>query len=485
MEIKFGTSGWRAIIAEDFTFNNVKIVTQAIADYINETTKLTEQGIIIGYDTRFLSERFAKAAASVLMANGIKCFLTERDTPTPAISHEIIRRKTAGAINITASHNPPEWNGIKFSPDWGGPALSDTTEEISSRANKLIKQDFEPKSIDFEDGKKQGLLEMIDPRPYYFEKIKKLVNFEIIKAAGLKVVVDTLYGTARGYLDVLLQEAGCDFVVLHNEINPSFGGSSIEPKAENLKEMIDELNSSDAVLGLSTDGDADRFGIVDGNGKYIEASYFMAVLIDYLIKARGWKTGIVVRNIPASHLVDAAAKLHDNIQLYYTPVGFKYIGDIMRKSPENFLMGGESANGLTVHDHIPEKDGIVANLLAVEMVATTGKSISELLDELYSKVGRYVFKQPDLPISEELQKEMLNRLENNPPEQMAGKKVVDTIKPSDVENWDGYKFILEDDSWFALRLSGTEPLVRRYVEADDEDKADKLVSAVEDWVMNG
>ena len=483
MQIKFGTSGWRAIIAEDFTFDTVKIVIQAIADYINETSELADRGIIVGYDTRFLSDRFAETAVSVLMANDIKCFLTDRDAPTPAISLEIIQRKTAGAVNITASHNPPEWNGIKFSPEWGGPALSQTTDEIGNRANRLIEQGYSPKVIELENGRKQGLLDLIDPRPCYFDQIKELVNFDAIRDAGLKVVIDPQYGTARGYLDVLLEEAGCDFIALHNEINPSFGGKqSIEPKAENVPELIERVVFTDAVLGLVTDGDADRFGIIDRDGTYIEASYFMAALIDYLIKTRGWESGTVVRNIPASHLIDAAVKLHKGIDLRYTPVGFKYIGEIMCEIPEKFLFGGESSSGLTIHNHIPEKDGIVAGLLAVEMVATTGKSISQLLDELYRRVGRYVFKQPNFRISEKQQNEVLERLEKNPPKKIAGKKVMETIKPSDFENWDGYKFILEDGSWFALRLSGTEPLVRCYAEASEQDEVETLISAVEDWV---
>jgi len=352
-KIRFGTSGWRGIIADDFTFARVRVVTQAIAEHLI-AQGLKEKGVIVGYDTRFLSERFALEAARVLAAAGIRAILSNRDVPTPVVSYEIIRRKAAGGINFTASHNPPEYSGLKFSPAWGGPALPETTKDIEARANALLEKNSIA-AMPAAEARDKGLLEEADLRRSYLDDIRKKIDTDVIRKAKLKVAVDLLYGTGRGYLDGLLQDSGCAVTAVHDHRDPLFGGRSPEPSEENLAELAAVMQKGRYDLGLAVDGDADRFGILDADGTYVNPNQVLALLLDYVCRTRGWKGG-AARSIATSHIIDAAAKKH-GIEVYETGVGFKYIGDLLVQG--KIIFGGEESAGMTIKDHVPEKDGVL------------------------------------------------------------------------------------------------------------------------------
>ncbi|GFO58023.1 phosphoglucomutase [Geomonas silvestris] len=468
--ITFGTSGWRGILCEDFIFENVKVVTQAIADNVKASGE-AGKGIIVGYDSRFMGEGFAREAARVLAGAGIKVFLCTRDTPTPVIAFEILRRKTAGAINFTASHNPPEYNGIKFSPSSGGPALPETTKDIERRANEMMGE-ICYKECSLEKAAADGLLEEIDPMHPYLEDLAKKVDFRTIAKLGT-LAVNPLYGTGRGYLAEPLQAHGVKVVQINAHRDPYFGGFPPEPSEKYIQDFISLVKNDPAIpLGISTDGDADRFGVVDGDGSFIEPNYIIALLLDYLIRVKKL-TGGVGRSVATSHLVDAVAKLH-GVPVYETPVGFKYIGELITQ--DKIIIGGEESAGLTIKGHVPEKDGILACLLAAEMVAHEGKPVKVLLEELYRKVGRYLTKRVNITLSPELEDAFPERIKATPTS-FAGVPVKELITV------DGNKFLLEDGSWLLFRKSGTEPVVRLYCEAASEERLQALAEAGKAFIV--
>jgi alpha-D-glucose phosphate-specific phosphoglucomutase len=469
--ITFGTSGWRGILCEDFVFENVKVVTQAIADHLQATG--ATGGVIVGYDSRFMGENFARESARVLAAANIHCLLCSRDTPTPVIAFEILRRKAAGAINFTASHNPPEYNGIKFSPSWGGPALPETTTDIERRANEMLGE-ICYREMPLHLALKKGLLEDIDPREAYLADLETKVDFAAIKSVGA-IAVNPLYGTARGYLDAPLLARGCDVRLINDHRDPYFGGFPPEPAQRYIADFITLVKSDpDIKLGIATDGDADRFGIVDGDGTYIEPNYVIALLLDYLIRVRGMSGG-VARSVATSHLIDAVA-LHHGIEVFETPVGFKYIGELI--SQNKIVIGGEESAGLTIKGHVPEKDGILACFLVAEMVAREGKSVGRLLEELYARVGRYITKRENITLSPEIEEVFPARVASIPAE-IAGTKVADVITV------DGTKLVLADGSWLLFRKSGTEPVVRLYGEAASEGRLKEVMQAGKNFILNG
>lgn len=470
-KIKFGTSGWRGVIADDFTFSRVRAVTQAIADHL-VAQGLKEKGVVIGYDTRFHSEKFAVESARVFAASGIKSFLSNRDVPTPVVSFEILRRKAGGGINFTASHNPPEYNGLKFSPAWGGPALPETTKDIEARANGLLEKNNIP-AMSLAEAKSKGLVEEQDFRKYYIEDIRKKVDFEIIKKAKLKVGVDLLFGTGRGYLDAALADAGCGVTAIHGHRDAFFGGHSPEPSEENLAELADVLKKGKFDIGLSVDGDADRFGVLDGDGTYINPNQVLALALDYLCRSRGWKGG-AARSIATSHLVDAVAKKH-GIEVYETGVGFKYIGDLLVQG--KIIFGGEESAGLTIKDHVPEKDGIIACLLMAEMVAKERRPLGELLKRLFKEVGTIINQRINIHLDESNRKEVADRL-SQPMTELNGFRVKGKKTTAD-----GTKYMIDDDSWILMRASGTEPVVRVYVESSSEEKIKELIEAGRKYVL--
>ena len=467
--IKFGTSGWRGVIAEDFTFTGVRAVSRAIAEYVKDQgPEAPSQGVVIGYDTRFLSEAFAAQAARVLAAQGVRALLCVRDTPTPVVAYEILRRRAAGGIIVTASHNPPEYNGIKFSAAWGGPALPAATKQIEERANDILAGPT-VEELPLAEAETRGLLERINPQPAYLERVRALVDMETIREARLKVLVDPLYGSAQGYLDVLLRDAGCEVTVLHAWRDATFGGRSPEPSEDHLQEMAFQVAENAAHLGLATDGDADRFGLIDADGSFLEPNYFLGLLLSHLVTVLGW-TGGVARSVATSHLVDAVAR-RLGIPIYETPVGFKYIGELIAK--DQVVLGGEESAGLSVKGHIPEKDGILACLLAAELVASRGRArLKTLLQELYTEVGTFLTRRLNYHLEPSAADRLRERLQQ-PPGSLADLAVVE------VNRLDGVKMILEDGSWLLLRPSGTEPVVRLYAEAPTESQLSAVVAAGE------
>ena len=462
--ISFGTSGWRGILGEDFTFDNVRVVVKAIAEYVR-STGMADKGVVISCDTRFMGQRFAGESARVLAGEGIKAFLCQRDTPTPVISYEILRRGAAGGINFTASHNPAEYNGIKFSPSWGGPALPATTSAIEHRANELLGTSCyrQPPSKEAEAA---GLLELIDPRRSYLETLEQLIDFDALKSLGA-VALNPLYGTARGYLDTPLECHGVPYRMINQHLDPYFGNQPPEPSEGHIPDFIALVRSESGIrLGLATDGDADRFGILDADGSFIEPNYIIALLLDYLVRVRGMEGG-VARSVATSHLVDAVAKKH-GIQLYETPVGFKYIGELI--SQDKIIIGGEESAGLSIKGHVPEKDGILACFLVAEMVAREGLTVRELLGRLYTEVGRYVTRRENIRLSPELEASYAAKIAALPAT-LAGAKIKDVV------TLDGVKLLLDDGAWVLFRKSGTEPVVRLYGEAGSDARLTEIMQA--------
>ncbi len=459
------------MIAEEFTFARVHVVTQAIAEHLT-AQGLKERGVVIGYDTRFLSERFAAEAARVFAANGIHCYLSNRNVPTPVVSFEIIRKKAAGGINFTASHNPPEYNGLKFSPAWGGPALPETTKDIEARANELLDKNS-ISLFTLTEARDRGLVEDADLRKAYLDDIRKKIDLEPIRKAKLKVGIDLQFGTGKDYLDSVLSDTGCAVTVLHGNRDALFGGHAPDPSEENLAELAALVRKGKMDIGLAVDGDADRFGIIDPDGSYINPNQVLALVLDYLCRTRGWKGG-AARSIATSHLVDAVAKKH-GIEVYETGVGFKYIGDLLVQG--KIIFGGEESAGMTIKDHVPEKDGILACLLVAEMTAREKKTPKELLKRLYKDVGAIFNHRVNIHLNESNRADVQGRL-SQPIAELDGLRVKGKKATSD-----GTKYMLEDDSWVLMRASGTEPVVRLYVESSSEERLRELVEAGTKFVL--
>ncbi len=464
--IKFGTSGWRGLIARDFTFDNVRLAAQAIADYLKtqHPSRNAHQSktVIIGYDTRFLGREFSLAVAEVLAANGLAPLLCNRDTPTPVIAHTIRARKALGGINMTASHNPAEYQGLKFSTSNGAPAHPEVTKQIEANVARLQAANWTFKAAVI--GTYQ--CKTFDPQPDYFKQLRKLVDFAALKKAKLKLAVELMYGTGRGYLDRLLEDAGAKVTTFHNEVNPLFGGHHPEPNAEGMAEVSRFVRSGKAQLGLGLDGDADRFGIVDQDGTWLTPNQVLALALYHLKKNRGW-TGAVVRTVPTSHQVDAVAALL-GVKVHETPVGFKYIGALMESEP--IIVGGEESGGLSVKGHVPEKDGILACLLMAELVATERKSLGRILKELEKQIGQFHSERINVAIRPETKDALLAKLGSG----------LEAIGPFKVEKFittDGYKYLLPKQEWVAFRASGTEPLIRCYIEAKTPASLKKLRTA--------
>jgi phosphoglucomutase len=458
--IKFGTSGWRGIIGEDFTFQNVRLASQGIANYL-KNEKIANKAVIIGYDTRFLSEKFALESAKVFSSNKIMTYLSSRDAPTPAISLETKNRKAPLGLNFTASHNPPEYNGLKIFMQNGATPLPTITDKIELEIRKLEKTSFwKQYYID------PLYLQEISLRQNYLDTISKIIDINLIKQADMKIAVDLLYGTAREYLDWFLLQQGIELEVLHNFRDPYFGGYSPESKEENLAELKDTIVSKKCQLGLATDADADRFGIMDEKGTYIPANQIIALLIEYLIKTRKWKGG-VAKTVACSHIIDAVAKKYHR-RIYQTPVGFKYIGELILQ--DKIFLGGEESAGLSIKNHIPEKDGILACLLIAEMLSYYRSSISDCIMNITKELGKtFYYQKFQCPYTEELKEQFEEKIKR-PLEHFNGLKVVKEVRI------DGLKLILEDGSWFLIRPSGTEQVIRYYGEADEPKKLDKIIS---------
>ena len=446
MSIRFGTSGWRAIIADDFTFKNVQAVTEAICSYLIKNSDHQLQTLIVGHDSRFMGEKFSEVAANIAKQKGFRVLLCDHPTPTPTISHAIRTEKASGAMNFTASHNPPEYQGIKFSSSDGAPALPEVTSQIEEiiLSNSKVADRI------------GGTIESYDPRPAYLEDLKTKIRFDLIAGNGGRYAYDAVWGTGRGYLDKILRDNGLEVETLHDWRDVNFGGRSPEPSEKQTGELREAVLKNGCILGLATDGDADRFGIIDSNGAFIQPNQLIAVLVDYLAESRGWTLG-VARSVATSHFVDRVAESR-GLKIYETPVGFKFIGELINK--DQIILGGEESAGLSIRGHYPEKDGILACLLAAEAVAARGKSLTEQLNELIGKVGNVESGRIGVKLTQEVAASLKERLSQEPSE-IGGKKI------EKINRMDGVKFTFDDGSWMLMRPSGTEPMVRIYAEADE------------------
>ncbi len=446
MSIRFGTSGWRAVIADEFTFAGVRTVTEAICTHFGSDSS---KPVVVGHDTRFLGERFAAECAAIVSANGFRALLCNAPTPTPTISHAIRTEGAICGINFTASHNPPEYNGMKLSTADGAPALPEITRHVEgliATGGTARKRMYALATSKYE---------AYEPRLAYLADLEDKIDFEAIAGAGARYAFDPLWGTGRGYLDEALRMHGLQVETIHDWRDVLFGGRAPEPEASHLEELRELVLSKGCVLGLATDGDGDRFGVIDSNGSFITPNQLIAVLFDYLADSRKW-TGGVARSVATSHLVDRVAEAR-GLPVYETPVGFKYIGELINE--DKIILGGEESAGLSIKGHYPEKDGILACLLAAEAVAARGASLTEQLNALYARVGKLEAGRIGVRLTPQLMESLGDKLKQDP-----GK--IGTLQVSQTNRTDGVKFIFADGSWLLMRPSGTEPIVRIYAESE-------------------
>jgi phosphoglucomutase len=465
-QIHFGTSGWRAVMAEEFTFANVRRALTGIARYV-VSQKPSGARVIVGRDPRFLGETFCSMADEILSAHGITPLLIAEPAPTPAISYAVIQAKADGAINFTASHNPPEYNGIKFSTPDGAPALPEVTKRIEAEIVSSDASNENPKPT--ATGVKAQAL---DPRAAYLARLREIVDFNAIKKANLRVVFDPFWGAARGYSDSLLREAGVDVSTVHDCRDVLFGNHAPEPDDHLLGGCREWMKATKAHIGIATDGDADRFGIVDADGTFFTPNYIVALLFDYLVDSRGWKNG-VAKSVATTNLINAVAK-HHGIELHETPVGFKYIGELIKQ--DKIAIGGEESAGLSIRHHVPEKDGVLAGLLCCEMVAKRGRALGQQLKDLFAEVGSFYSLRENFHLTQEVKDKFTGKLRGEPRDLM-GRKVTEIVRT------DGLKLLFADGSWVCYRLSGTEPVVRVYSEARNEPDLEKLSAAAKQWIF--
>ena len=464
MPIHFGTDGWRAVISDTFTFHNLRLVSQAIADAIKsdawnegvpEVKSVDPTKIVIGFDTRFLSDRYAAEVGRVLAGNGYTAYLTQGDAPTPAVSFTVKDMNAIAGIVITASHNAPRYNGVKLKASYGGSALREQCRRVEVYLNDNEERGRGPNMMDYQQARNLGLLQRFNPLPAYYEHLRKLIDFDAIADNPQRVVVDSMYGSGRGIIKGVLKGTGCEVREIRGDMNPGFGGVHPEPIARYLGTLAGAIGTGMGDIGLATDGDADRIGAMDERGIFIDPHKIMALAMRYLIEERGWR-GPVVRTVSTTRMIDRLAKTHD-LPVYETPVGFNYIADYMLK--EDILIGGEESGGISFRGHIPEGDGSLMALLLIEMVSKLGVPLSKLVDNLINDYGPVNYQRTDLRLSHPISKEQMTRqmTEKKPPE-IGGIQVVE------VQTIDGVKYILEDDSWLLIRPSGTEPVLRVYAE---------------------
>jgi phosphoglucomutase len=466
-QIKFGTSGWRAVMAEEFTFANVRRAVWGIARYV-ASQKPKGARVIVGRDPRFLGETFCSMAVEILTEQGIAPLLVSEPAPTPAFAHAVIHNKADGIINFTASHNPPEYNGIKFSTPDGCPALPEVTRKIEA---EIVAGDNSNSAGPRGDGAEKK--ETLDPKPAYLKRLAEIVDVEVIRKAGLRIAFDPMWGAARGYSDELLRGAGVQVSTVHDYRDVLFGGHAPEPDDHLLEDLRKNMRDTGAQIGIATDGDADRFGIVDGDGTFLQPNYVIALLFDYLVESRGWKNG-VAKSVATTNLINALAEKH-GVELYETPVGFKYIGELIMQ--DKIAIGGEESAGLSIRHHVPEKDGLLAGLLCCEAVAKRGMSLVEQLKAISNQVGSFFPQRENFRLTPEVQAKFTEKLKSDPRE-FCGRPV------SEVVRTDGLKLVFEDGSWVCYRLSGTEPVVRVYSEARSQKGLEKLSTAAKNWIFD-
>ncbi|MBO0797498.1 MAG: phosphoglucomutase/phosphomannomutase family protein [Blastocatellia bacterium] len=458
--IKFGTDGWRARIAEEFTFSNVELVSQALVDYLKSEKTNGELTLLVGYDRRFLSEQFAKRAAEVIAGNGIRVDLFSHDVPTPLVSFEVKRRGLDGGVVITASHNPPEFNGYKFKAPFGGSATPRITNEIEKRIGAT-----NPRRIALEEAK--GIARIIEPADDYRHHLESLISLKDLKKADTLVIVDPMHGTGGRWVENLLSGGKIRVETIRAERDPLFGGVLPEPMPWNLELTARTIRERGALMALVTDGDADRVGAMDENGGYINTHQILMILLLHLVRRKRWK-GSVVRTFSQSVIVKRIAESY-GLRLFETPIGFKYIGEIMLDPANDFLIGGEESGGIGVRGHIPERDGIFNSLLLLEAVLAAGKNPSEIVRDIWQEFGEFHFERRDLHVPIEAGLKLVSDLREKTPARFAGDKV------AHIATLDGTKLIFEDESWILFRQSGTEPVLRIYCEATSVEKMSRMM----------
>jgi len=475
--IKFGTDGWRAIIAEDFTFANVRALAASIARYLSETG-LGERGLVVGYDTRYASDRFAEAVAAVVAASGTKVLLASAFAPTPAISHAIVSRGAGGAVVVTSSHNPASWNGIKYKPEYAGSASPEVIARLEVPLEEIL-GGGEPPQITLHDARARGLLESFDPRAPYLEGLAKQVDIGAIKAAGLRVAVDSMFGAGQGYTAELLAGGLSTVTELHAEHNPLFPGlHAPEPIARNLGALSALMHEGVLVtdadphttpfdVGIATDGDADRLGVMDENGDFVTQLEVFALLAYYMLEVKG-ERGPIVRSITTTRMVDRMGEAY-GVPVYETAVGFKFLGPKMMET--DAILAGEESGGYAFRGHIPERDGILAGLCFLDLLARTGKRPTELLEHLTERFGPHEYDRIDVELDAAAKARIQAAVEAASPREIAGYAVTSR------STLDGYLYNLEGGGWLLIRFSGTEPLMRIYTEVPDKARVPDVLAA--------
>lgn len=475
MPIQFGTDGWRAVISDTFTFQNLRQVTQAIADavasdeWLNNShsgPKPDPRRMVVGFDTRFLSDRYAVEASRVLAANGYKVYLTSADIPTPAVSYSVRHLGAIAGLMITASHNAPRYNGVKLKAAYGGSAVSEQCRRVEVYLNDNEARGRGPNLMDYEQARDVGLIERFNPTPSYYDHLRTLIDFDAIADNPQHLVVDSMFGSGRGQIKGILQGSGCEVVEVRGEMNPGFGGIHPEPIAHYLGALAGAIAAGHGRLGIATDGDGDRLGAMDGRGQYVDPHRIMALALKHLVEKRGWQ-GKIVKTVSTTQMINRLGEKY-GLEVIETPVGFSHIADWMLR--DDILIGGEESGGISFKGHIPEGDGILMGLLLVEIVATADKPLDELVADLLNEVGPVHYTRLDLRLSRPIQKErMVKELAETAPAEISG------ISVNDINTMDGIKYLLEDDSWLLIRPSGTEPVLRIYAEASEPERVKALL----------
>ena len=468
--ISFGTDGWRAVVADDFTYERVRAVAQAVAWYLQDDRR----GAVVGHDTRFSAELFAREVARVLAANGHGVLLLDRPVPTPAITWTVVERRRAGGVVVTASHNPPEFNGLKYKPDYGGSAAPEVVARLEELAARALAGGIV--AVPFEEAVARGGVEMLDPLPGYLRQVGRLVDIPGLRDAGLRILHEPMYGSGAGLIQAAVGGGATTVTELHAERNPGFAGMHPEPIARNMPEAMAKMAGGGYDLCIANDGDADRVGIIDDTGRFVTQLEVMALLAMYLLEKRG-ERGHLIRSLTSSIMLDSLGERF-GVPVIETQVGFKYIGPRMMET--DALLAGEESGGFAFRGHIPERDGIVAGLIVAEMVVAYGMPLSRILAHLFELVGPHSYARHDIRFDrakyEQKRRDVQGHMEGRRPQEIAGVAVVGSRSD------DGFKFLLADSSWVLVRMSGTEPLMRVYAEAATPERVDTLLAAMEEMV---
>jgi phosphomannomutase len=457
-KIKFGTDGWRGVIGDDFTFANVRRVAAATAEYVR-TEGEPARGLVVGYDTRFLSAESARVAAEVVAAAGIPVTLADQATPAPALSYAVVSRKTAGAIVITASHNPYRWNGFKFKAPYGGSAAPDIIRRIETHLHKLDRAPGRTRK------RKTAAIETVDLITPYLKRLKELVHLDRIQASGRRFVIDPMYGAGRGCIARIFAEAGIPCAEIHGELNPIFPGLNPEPIEPHVEDLRRAVRAGNYDAGFATDGDADRIGAMDRDGEFIDSHKIFSILLKHLVEDLGLR-GEVVKTFSTTTLVDKLCRQY-GLPLHITPIGFKYICELMLT--RDVLIGGEESGGIAVKGHLPERDGVLNSLLLAQVMADAGKTLGELVGELNAQFGPHHYARLDLEIERPALDRVKRRLQQHKLKKIAGLKV------TSMEDLDGIKMHFGDSTWLLVRASGTEPLLRLYAETPSRQQTKALL----------